>query len=1148
MMDRQKRRKYYIPNDNGHFGRPREALRKNKKLSKNKKEAKTEFHKIIEFCVQNCNSVHSERKEKLTKLGIKESKADVIILTETKTGENSNVFNMPGYRIVAQKDRKRGAGGILVLAKNRLIVTEAEAKSVAEEIQVANFVINDLLVIGVYRSPTIALGSTNKAHHGALIEYLDKKINNHKGRYVITGDFNLGDLAKYDFKPPNLTEPKDDEEPTPEQAWCGFASFHDLQQHVDAPTFARSDNRLDLCFTPMGQDIATLQVSSSIFGDQFDHNTLLFGVPMDYETTEVPRYRRVTTPETWKKYRANLIKCGLKGNIAKLARKQFPEGGYENKVDCVNDYLRREVTEAFESATPEVLVKTPPVEGYLSPGTIALIRRSKDRYGSLKKGKADGSWPEKRIEIAKKELKVMKKAITFQMKRDREIHEMRTLQNSAKNNEGFYRLMDKIMKKPVTKASAVRDGNGNLQTKPADIANTFQDYLESTLQGGEPVEIKWVESAWVETKRRCGRIIRASGSQNQPKIDIGEIWNEPQFEQVTKPSVDPDGPRINIGNGQSRLDILEQIWVTPESVAAEIKKAKRDAAGGPDGLPMSVLAEAINILSEPLAMLYNMVQQSGIIPKAWKMTRVVMLHKKKSQDDVKNYRPLSMSDHFGKVWERLVNAAIKHHLEKHGLLDPHQHGFRGNMGTQTNLLEMWDEVITRLEKDGSLVEFWSYDLTKAFDLLDHNKVLHLLKKAGITGSMGIVLQDWLCGRIQYVENEGGISRQVQVTKSCIQGSCLGPTLFLVYIQSLLTRLKEKGVMYYGYADDVAIIKTIKTEEDKKDFESTLKVLEDWAEEYGMIWSPLKTQRLVMKYKGCVEPREPHKIKFMGQEIEPLDCKAESLGLIISKNCIFGDHIKRIADRIKAITCKIRRNIISRDPKIMQMVYNGWAQSRIDYVSCVYNPGSDSLLKPITRAANSFWKICTSDEPHPKYVEPRIRLIINDLVMFHKMALGKSALDFEAMFKTPSPLDPQEILKKAKFRDNKIVIPKLRLTLSRQCFNFRVRPYWNLLPNDIKSMKPTKFKNEIKEHILKNKQTFLNIGLKDYNIVGGSVKQVRKKNGIPSCTGRKYKKWTLPTKNPSFPRRKNKVVSKKNQPKPDTNDWIWDWDKLKRLKK
>ena len=1141
------KKKYYIPSHSGL--RPREALRKPKNSSKKTKEATTEFHRIIEFCVQNCNSVHSAKKEKLTKLGVKDSKADVLILTETKLGENSNAFHVPGYKVVAQRDRKRGAGGIMVLARTNLIVTEAEALDVAEEIQVASFVVHGMLVIGVYGSPSIALGSTNEDHHGALIKYLDNKINNHSGKYVVTGDFNLGALAKHDFKPPNLTEPKDGEKPTPNQAWAGWVSFHDLQQHVYQPTFAASDNTLDLCFTPMGQDIATLEVSNTTFGPSFDHHTLLFGIPMEYETeTEAPRYRRVATPDTWKKYRADLLGRDLKGNVIKLARNQFPSGGYETREDCVNDYLRKETTEAYEKATPEVLVKTPPIEGYLSDGTVKLIRRQKNKYGALKKGKEDKTWSEEKIERALLELKVMKKAITFQMKRDRKIHEQKTIEKSVKKNDGFYRLMDKIMKKPVAKASAVRDGNGNLQTKPVDVANTFNDYLGSTLQGGEPVDVQWVESAWAEVKKNSGRTFKASVGPNGPKIDIGMGEPHTYFERVTKPSVDPDGPRVDIGNGQTRLEILDQIWVTPESVVTEIKKARKEAAGGPDGLPMSVLAEAVHILSEPLAMLYNMIQQSGNIPKAWKMTKVVMLHKKKSQDDVKNYRPLSMSNHMGKVWERLINSAIMFHLEKHGLLDPHQHGFRANMGTQTNLLEMWEEIINRLEKDGSMVEFWSFDLTKAFDLLDHNKVLHLLKKAGITGMMGIVIQNWLCGRVQYVENDGGISRQVPVNKSCIQGSCLGPTLFLVYIQSLLTKLKENGVKFYGYADDVAIVKTIKTDEDRIEFEATLKILEDWAKEYGMIWSPLKTQRLCMKYKNCTDPREPHTIRFMGEEIEPLESKAESLGLLISKNCIFGDHIKRIADRIRAITAKIRRNIISRDPEIMQMVYNGWAQSRIDYVSCVYNPGSDSLLQPITKAAKSFWKICSSDSPHPKYVEPRIRLILNDLVMFQRMAAGKSVLDFETIFKTPSPMDPNEILKKAKFRNNKIVIPKLRLALSRQCFNFRVRPYWNLLPKEFKTMSPAKYKAEIKDHIMKNKQAFLNIGLKDYNVVGGFVKQIRKKNGIASATSRKYRKWTIQLKNPIVSRKKNKkIIKKNNQPKPDTNDWIWDWDKLKRLK-
>ena len=98
------------------------------------------------------------------------------------------------------------------------------------------------------------------------------------------------------------------------------------------------------------------------------------------------------------------------------------------------------------------------------------------------------------------------------------------------------------------------------------------------------------------------------------------------------------------------------------------------------------------------------------------------------------------------------------------------------------------------------------------------------------------------------------------------------------------------------------------------------------------------------------------------------------------------------------------------------------------------------------------------------------------------------------------------------------------------------------------MSPAKYKAEIKDHIMKNKQAFLNIGLKDYNVVGGSVKQIRKKNGIASATSRKYKKWTIQIKNPIVSKEKNKkIIKKNNQPKPDTNDWIWDWDKLKRLK-
>lgn len=85
--------------------------------------------------------------------------------------------------------------------------------------------------------------------------------------------------------------------------------------------------------------------------------------------------------------------------------------------------------------------------------------------------------------------------------------------------------------------------------------------------------------------------------------------------------------------------------------------------------------------------------------------------------------------------------------------------------------------------------------------------------------------------------------------------------------------------------------------------------------------------------------------------------------------------------------------------------------------------------------------------------------------------------------------------------------------------------------------------------MKNKQVFLNIGLKDYNIVGGSVKQVRKKNGI-AMTSRKFRKWATQIKNPIVKRKKNTKMpfKTKTKPDPDTKDWVWDWDKLNGQKK
>ena len=350
------------------------------------------------------------------------------------------------------------------------------------------------------------------------------------------------------------------------------------------------------------------------------------------------------------------------------------------------------------------------------------------------------------------------------------------------------KLYIKTTKKKATKTGPVKDKNGILRTSDPEVAEAFGEELGDQLKSGEPVDVNW--------------------NENHP------------FDQTE--------------------ETLSQVYISPDAVRSQIKKANRGAAPGPDGIPMEAFAEGCDIIAEPLAMLYNFVNQTGKIPRIFKTTRVKMLHKKKAKDDLKNYRPLSMSNHIGNIWQRLMNEALKDHLERNGLLSRRQHGFRNKMGTTTNLMELWEHIVEVVEKEGALVELWSFDLTKAFDLLDHSKVLNLLLKSGVNGKFGECIEAWLTNRTQYIEVGSAKSKPTRVGRSCVQGSILGPTLWLVYIQSLMDLLEEENVDFFGYADDIAIVKRILSKEDQKDFEKILEILQKWAKDFAMKWSPTKT--------------------------------------------------------------------------------------------------------------------------------------------------------------------------------------------------------------------------------------------------------------------------------------------------------------------
>lgn len=335
---------------------------------------------------------------------------------------------------------------------------------------------------------------------------------------------------------------------------------------------------------------------------------------------------------------------------------------------------------------------------------------------------------------------------------------------------------------------------------------------------------------------------------------------------------------------------------------------------------MEAIAIAAEILVEPLAALYNMINETTEVPKFFRAARVKILYKKGEKSDMLHYRPLSMANHLGKIWERLVNEKLIRHLETNKLLSNSQQGFRPFRSTTMNLVRLWEMVMDKVEKDGGLVELWNYDLQKAFDMLDHSKVLKLMHKSGVSGLLGKTIQNWLTTRTQTVEVGTSKSEERDVSRSCCQGSVLGPSLWLLDIQSLTTILDSVGMDYMAYADDISIVQRLSTKEDKDKFEKVLGVLQSWANNFNMKWSPLKTQRMVFKYQHCKEPHEPFEMYFGGKEIKPLDSTCVSLGVIFDKNCTFNSQIRKVCNQIRALTSLIKQEVVNITPILLRKYY------------------------------------------------------------------------------------------------------------------------------------------------------------------------------------------------------------------------------------
>jgi hypothetical protein len=401
----------------------------------------------------------------------------------------------------------------------------------------------------------------------------------------------------------------------------------------------------------------------------------------------------------------------------------------------------------------------------------------------------------------------------------------------------------------------------------------------------------------------------------------------------------------------------------PGQIIELVKNFENKTSLDLDGISINLIKQVILEISTPLAHIFTLSLKSGTFPDLFKTVRVVPIFKSGNKGFCDNYRPISLVKSLSKILEKIVQINLVNHLELNNLLYKHQYGFLRSRSTEHNLIHVLNHIAQTLNNGNYTIGIF-LDLRKAFDVCDHTILLAKLLKYGIAGEVYDWFVSYLSNRQQVVDISGFLSNPQPLDISTIQGSMLGPILFLIYINDFPNCTSLDSFLF---ADDTTALKSGPSLPDiVTTINRELKLMAEWFRANKMALNTKKTKYIVFHNKGKkvdlqgldividdnfdLNNPDPHRIHILDRvyNLNPnsTDTSFKLLGIHLDENLTLNNHVTLLCNKLSRALYILRQTKNFLPTNALRTLYFSLFHCHLLYCPIILSITSQSNLNKI----------------------------------------------------------------------------------------------------------------------------------------------------------------------------------------------------------